>query len=234
VLAADSAPLPSVWGSVLGLQGILTARGRLAEVKRLLDSSVTSGVMAAKGLYVLHAAAGLGMDAEAEKVIAELSGDYRKMGAGRLWYHGIWLAHRGDTTGLDQVANAAVRLAETSQAQLDISTARSIVARRALLRADTAQAITLLKGVTPAGDGSHIEWGMQEPFGQEQLLLAELLLARGQARESIEAASHLDHPRPIIYLMYLRQSLEFRRRATEHLGDSAAASTFRIALARLR
>ncbi|TFG45568.1 MAG: serine/threonine protein kinase [Gemmatimonadales bacterium] len=233
ILAADSAPVGARWGAILGLQGILTARGRLSDVEALLDSTVASGVFAAKGLYVIHAAAGLGMDARAATVIVELGGEYQQMGSGRLWYHGIWLAHRGDRAELAKVARALASLAERGRTRLDISTSNSIAARLALLEADTGRAITLLGGVSPSGDGAHIEWGMQEPFGQEQLLLAELLLARGQAAEAIQVANRLDHPRPIIYLVYLRQSLELRIRAAEALRNPDMATMYRVRLTRL-
>ena len=192
----------------------------------MLDSAVASGLMAAKGLYVIHAAAGDGMDSSAAAVIKELAGDYAQMPAELLWYHGIWLAHLGDRSGLATVAEAAKRRAERLATPLDRSTAASMGARLAVLTGDTAQAIDLLRQVVPTGDVAHIEWGMQEPFGQEQLLLAELLLARGQAEEAIETAGHLDWPRPIIYLVFLRQSIELRIRAAEQLGRADLASAF--------
>jgi len=233
VLALKNTPDTVRWGAILGLHGILAARGRNQEVKPLLDGAVVSGLMAAKGLYVIDAVAGLGMDAQAENVIAELGGDYQKMGAARLWYHGIWLAHRGDQANLGQVSRALSRIAEVSGDQFDISSAKSVAARLALLEADTGRAIVLLGGVVPAGDAPHIEWGMQEPFGQEQLLLAQLLLARGQASEAIRVADRLDGPRPIIYLVYLRQSLELRIRAAEWLGRADLAAEYKMRLAKL-
>jgi len=234
VLVADSAPLAARWGAVLGLQGLMTARGRLGEIAPLLDSAVTSGVMAAKGLYVIHAAAGQGMDQQAAAVIAELAGNYDKMSVARLWYHGIWLAHTGDRANLARVSTAISRRADSGGTQLDISTAKSIAARLALLEGDSAQAITLLESVIPAGDGSHIEWGVQEPFGQELLLLAQLLFARGRTEEALRVADRLDHPGPIIYLVYLRQSLELRIQAAEQLGKSQLADGYRARLAQLQ
>lgn len=233
VLAADSAPLSARWGAVLGLQGIETARGSLMAVEAILDSAVAAGILAAKGLYVVHAAAGHGMDRQAAAVIAELAGDYTRMGTGRLWFHGIWLAHLGDRTGLAAVAAAATHLADSTGMRLARSTAASLSGRLALLSADTTAAIAQLLEVAPAGDGAQIEWGMQEPFGQERLLLAEVLLARGRPQEAIEAADLIDHPRPIIYLVFLRESLDLRIRAAEQLGKAELAAGYRARLARL-
>jgi hypothetical protein len=128
------------------------------------------------------------------------------------------------------VSRVLSRIADSTGTQLDISTAKSIGARLALLEADTARAIALLRGVVPAGGGSHIEWGMQEPFGQEQLLLAELLLAQSRPADALQVADRLDHPRPIIYLVYLRQSLELRILAAEHMGRSDLTKAFRSRL----
>jgi hypothetical protein len=233
ILATDSAPVGARWGAVLGLQGVLTARGRLSEVEALLDTTVAAGVFAAKGLYVIHAAAGLGMDAQAATVIAELGGDYQQMGPERLWYHGIWLAHRGDRANLVKVADALSHLRTGSMEPLLVSTSNGISARLALLDADTARAIALLRHVAPAGGFSALEWGMQAPFGGEQLLLAELLFARGQFDEALLVADRLDHSAPIIYLVYLRPSLELRIKAAELLERADLAATIRKRLAKL-
>jgi serine/threonine-protein kinase len=234
VLADPGASESARWGGVMGLQGLLTMRQQMDAVKRLLDSAVASGVMAAKGLYVVHAAAGMGLDEQAAQVIAELAGDYTKMGAARLWYHGIWLARRADTAGLRAVAIALGARAAATADQFTRSTERGIAARLTLLEGDTIRAVALLREVVPAGDSRHIEWGVQEPFGAERLLLAQLLLARGEPGPSIEAAMHLDGPRPIIYLMFLRESLLVRLRAAERLGRSALATEYRERLTRLQ
>jgi serine/threonine-protein kinase len=234
VFTTASAPSGARWGAVLGLQGILTARNRLDEVKRVLDSAVASGLMAAKGLYVIHAVAGSGMDAQAGAVIAELAGDYDKMSPARLWYHGVWLAHIGDRANLSKVAAKLSHQAESSRRPLDVFAARSIAARLALLDADTSRAIALLEGIGPAGSGAGIEWGMEEPFGQEQLLLAELLLTRGRAQEALEVATGIDHPRPITYLVYLRPSLLLRIRAAESLRNRQLAGAYEVRVRSLK
>ena len=166
-------------------------------------------------------------------MIGELSGDYGTMGPARLWYHGTWLAHRGDRVNLAKVEGALVRLRAEIDDPLTRSTANAIGARLALLDGDTAGAIALLRGVSPVGGFAGIEWGVQPPFGGEQLLLAELLLARGEAEEAIRIAGRLDHPAPIIYLVFLRSSLELRLRAARLLGNTRLTSEFESRLTRL-
>jgi hypothetical protein len=210
------------------------ARGQPTDAKAVLDSAVASGVMAGKGLYVVEAAEGLGADAEAAQVIKELSGDYSQMGQARLWYHGIWLAHIRDREELRKVATTLAQLAAADGDPLSNSSAKSISARLALLDGDSAQAIVLLRGAVPAGSGTLTEWGLQEPFGGERLLLARLLLARGQADEALQVATRLDHPRPEVYLVFLRPSLDVRLQAAEALGNANLAAEYRNQLGRLR
>jgi len=219
VFSAASAPPNARWGAVLGLQGLLTAEDRLGETRRVLDSAVATELMAAKGLYVLQAAAGHGMDDRAAAVIAELGSDYGRMPRHLLWYQGIWLAHRGDRINLAKVSRALDQLAERGGSPLDLSTSRSMRARLALMDADTGQAIALLRDVVPACSFVELEWGVPEPFGMEQLLLARLLLARASPDQALKVAARLDHPSPIIYLAFLRQSLEVRAAAAAMLGN---------------
>jgi hypothetical protein len=75
---------------------------------------------------------------------------------------------------------------------------------------------------------------MEEPFGQEQLLLAELLLAQGRARETLEVATGLDHPRPITYLVYLRQSLMVRIKAAESLHNQRLVGAYEVRVRNLK
>lgn len=233
VFSSSTAPLSARWGAALGLQGILTAEARLDEVNRVLDSAVTTGLLQAKGLYIVQAAAGHGMDSAAAAVIAELGSDYDRMPRHLLWYQGVWSAHRKDRASLLRVARALKQLADTSPGQLNRSTANGMAARVALLDHDTTRAIALLRQVIPAGDFTEIDWGIPEPLGPEQLLLAQLLLATGDPSGAIIAAARLEHPYPIIYLVYLRQSLELRATAAEVLGVESRLR-YRERLATLR
>jgi tRNA A-37 threonylcarbamoyl transferase component Bud32 len=233
LFTSTAAPTSPRWGAVLGLQGLLTARGKLGQVRALLDSAVATGLPAANGLYVVHAVQGDGMDDRAGGVIASLAGDYGGMSAARLWYHGVWEAHRGNREAVRAVVAALARRAAASRDPFDVATRRAIEARALLLDGDTAAAIALLEQVTPAGSGAEIEWGMVGPFGAEQLLLAELLLARGRPADAQAVAARFDHGRSIIHLTYLRRSLALRVRAAEALGREEVARGHRARLARL-
>ena len=62
-------------------------------------------------------------------------------------------------------------------------------------------------------------WNPWEALGGERLLLARLLLARGEARAALQVASNFDAPSPVTYLPYLPASLELRIEAAERVGD---------------
>jgi hypothetical protein len=54
----------------------------------------------------------------------------------------------------------------------------------------------------------------------ERLLLARLLLARGEALAALQVASNFDAPSPVAYLPYLPASLALRITAADRLGDA--------------
>ena len=64
-------------------------------------------------------------------------------------------------------------------------------------------------------------------------MLAQLLLARGQAAEALDVAGGFDSPVPVAYLMYLPASLSIRVQAAEQLGDTRLAEAGRARLAAL-
>jgi hypothetical protein len=69
-------------------------------------------------------------------------------------------------------------------------------------------------------------WGLWESLGSERLLLAELLMARGEYALALRIADGFDHPQPAIYLVYLPASLALRARAGERLGRPRLAEEF--------
>jgi hypothetical protein len=70
-----------------------------------------------------------------------------------------------------------------------------------------------------APDGAALTWNPWEALAGERLLLAELLLARGEALAALQVASNFDAPAPISYLPYLPASLTLRITAADRLGD---------------
>ncbi|MGH7718426.1 MAG: protein kinase domain-containing protein [Gemmatimonadaceae bacterium] len=234
VLDVDSAPLDARWGSVIGLQSVLAAQGKRDSVVAVLDAAAASGLPAAMGLYVVDAVAGLETNARADSVIATLGGPYEAMGSTRLWYNGIWQAHRRDVGRLTAIVNAMEALDGRPGVRGVRTLAAALSARLAVLLADSTRALAYLRTISPHATPREISWGFWEPLAGERLLLSELLMARHEYEEALRVADGFDHPQPIVYLLYLPASLRLRIDAAEKLGRSEAAARYRNRLQALR
>jgi tetratricopeptide (TPR) repeat protein len=233
VFGNPSGSLGDRWGAFLGLQGILAAEGRTSELRGVIDSAVASGLGLANQLYVLDALAGLGVDAEAREVVAQVRpGSGGQTPPFALWLAGEWKAHFGDRPGATALREA---LAATAIEGKPGSTryADALSARLELFNGDTAAAITRLRAVLGAVVQDNLDWGVGQSLAPERWLLAELLLALGQPREAISAAATFDDPVPAVFLPYLPVSLSLRRRAAEALGQGSEARRYQSRLAAL-
>jgi tRNA A-37 threonylcarbamoyl transferase component Bud32 len=213
------------WNALLGLQSLLLAEGRPLEAKALLADAVAHGQMAAMGLYVVDAVAGYGMDAEAADVIKSLAAPYDSMSLQRLWYFGVWSAHRGERERLDTIVHA-MRLRAAAEPGPDTVLVAAIAARAALMHADTAAAIQRLRGLRPWFTRPDLASGLWQSFASDRLLLSQLLLRRGAYDEALNIAGVLDHPQPLIYPMYLPASLAVREEAARRLGRAQLAEGY--------
>jgi hypothetical protein len=73
-------------------------------------------------------------------------------------------------------------------------------------------------------------WLYFEPLAPDRLTLARLLLATGRPAEALAHASAFDHQQPVVFLAFLRPSLELRAQAAERLGNTTRAAAFRARL----
>ena len=220
------------WNATLGLQSLLLAQGRRDSAKAVLDSAVGSGLMASMSLYVVDAVAGGGMDTSAAAVIQSLAGPYGSMGTERLWYHGIWAYHVRQVERLDTIVRIMARHALAGPDPDSLLTA-ALSVRLALLRGDSAGALKSLRRMRPSAPRPDLASGVWQSLASERLLLAELLLARGESAEALSVAGGFDHPQPLIYLMYLPASLAVRHQAVRRLGQADLAERFRQRLVAL-
>jgi hypothetical protein len=106
-------------------------------------------------------------------------------------------------------------------------------ARLSLLRGDSTRAITELQALKPTARRNDIAWQPWESLGAERMMLAELLLARGNPRRAIDVATLIDAPEPFAYLYWLRSSLQLRVRAADQLHDVRLAKSYRARLSQL-
>ena len=178
VLANERAPSNERWGALLGLQGLLTAQGRLAKVRALLDSEGAAQV-GGPVLYLIVAAAGAGLDDRAAEVADGFGTKYESMSTPILWALGTWAAHRTDTIALRAISSALTRKADSTGARADSLMARVVAAHAILSRGDSAAALDSIQALIPNAPLADIEWQPWESLGEQRLLLARLLLSRG-------------------------------------------------------
>jgi tetratricopeptide (TPR) repeat protein len=217
-------PLGHRWGAFLGLQGVLAAEGRVTELRRLVDSAVPGGMDLAPQLYLLDALARVKVEDEASAVAERLARD--DMGKARpftLWLLGAWYARSGDSAATNTVRKEVARRAANTKDPWIARYGDALTARLKLLGGDTATAIEQLRHGLSAGRREKLDWDVGESLAADRLLLAELLLSRGQAAEAMSVAAVFDHPAPAVFLPFLPASLTLRQRAALALGDEKQA-----------
>jgi eukaryotic-like serine/threonine-protein kinase len=226
------------FGALLGLHGLLIAEGRGADARALLEGDTLFRASYRGQFYILGALAGAGLEREADAFAEGARRTYRSspdnLGSLALWFLGSWIAHRGGAAEAQEMSERILRNAPAGSPRRDSLLAASLRARATLARGDSAEAIRQLRALTPtATSHQDLAWSPWESLGGERLLLAQLLLARGQAAEALDVAGGFDSPVPVSYLMYLPASLSVRVQAAEQLGDTRLAQAGRARLAAL-
>ena len=234
VLASNAERNTTKWGALKGLQGLLIASGRDEEAVAVIDSAYRSGLVAAMGLYFVGALSGADMQREASDAAALLmgwvNGELSRFSlAQSLWMMGAWYAANGD------LENARAAYAELRS--------RSIRSRHEKLYADllsphvwlalgdTSRAIAELRSLVPTAPADTLQWISGEALSIERVLLARLLLTRGQYREAHDVAVTLDHQWPVFFPQQVPQSLVIRISAADRLGMNKLADGYRTRLA---
>jgi hypothetical protein len=229
VLASATSSEQERWGALLGLQSLLLAMNRLDEARPLLDTS-----NAGAWLYLLDAGAGYPCGDGAFRAARTLVPDYHTKNMPTLWLYGQWLARRDSAALVIDVARRAAAKADSTERRRDRLIAEILDAYAALAAADTAKAIELFRSLKATGRKRDISWQPWESLGAERMVLARLLEEQGRHEEAYRASATLDHPEPIIYPLYLRESLELRARAADALGWRDVAARHRARLEALR
>jgi tetratricopeptide (TPR) repeat protein len=240
VLAADSATRAQRWGALLGLQSVHLAVGDSPAADSVLESPVAAGMAnGVAALRLLDAVAGGEFEQEATSAAARFGTSYPTMPAANLWLLGQWEHSRGNLAALRQITDVARARVDSSAKQTPRAVASAVLlsqsmeARVALLEGDTARAVSMLRALRPSEPRSTLTWGTFEALGAERLLLARLLLANGKPSEAERVAAQLDAAEPVIYLLYLRPSLELRIAAAQRMDDQALAARYERRLAGL-
>jgi hypothetical protein len=236
VLAFDTSTGPqrtrTQFGALIGLQSVLVARGRSQEAGELLESDTLFNPTYRGDFYLLNAMAGLPFQQQAESFagiqLARFRREPSSVGNVDLWFLGSWAAHQGRGEVATEIADTIGARNAASGSRRDSLLVASLVAQAVLARGDSSAALERLRALVPtAEDWSALVWNPWESLGQERLLLARLLLARGEALAALQVASNFDAPAPVTYLPYLPASLSLRIEAAERLGNARLVQQLR-------
>jgi tetratricopeptide (TPR) repeat protein len=167
------------------------------------------------------------------RALDSLSSEYAKLRTDRLWYLGLIAFRLRDTAALASIQRIVQSRADSSGESTDRLIAAEGSARLSVLRRDSTTAIKELLALKPTGRRNDIAWQPWESLGPERMILAELLLAKGDAQGAINIATLIDAPEPVSYLYCLRSSLRLRLRAAEQLRDDRLIKMYRARLSRL-
>jgi serine/threonine protein kinase len=234
VFQNHAAPLGYRWGAFLELQGLLAAEGRITELRALVDSAVANGLDDARLLYLLDALAGVSVEPEASAEAVRLAGQGTdKPPPFALWLLGVWHTRNGNRAGTEAISSAISARATRTHDPWAARFAEVLGARLMLLAGDTAGAIGRLRPALGLGRKDVLNWSLGESLAPDRLLLAELLLARGQPAEAIAVAGVFDHQAPAVFLPFLPASLMLRQRAALTLGRKSEARRFQERLVAL-
>jgi serine/threonine-protein kinase len=242
LLRNDTAATPEAagrrYGALKGLQNILLAQGRTDEAAAQIDSAIARWRFG-PSLYLLDAPV---IDAFRERARGVAQSDsiaygpaYARAPTNRLWYLGVWEAHFGRPEIARAVARELRARASGGGDQRHLLLASSVEAHATFASGDTASALAMLDALVPAtAPGDVVRWQEPDALGAERLLLARLLVARGQFERAIGVANVFDAAWPSIHVLYLPASLELRAGAAAALGDRRLESQFRNRLVALR
>jgi tRNA A-37 threonylcarbamoyl transferase component Bud32 len=231
LLADTRVPVATRGGALLAIVPQLAATRRaddIAALTRLPD--LPAAYLPA--VYLTTAAAGAGFEDEARALADSLSADYSAYRTGTLWMLALYEARRSPAR-VDAIRNVLALKADSSGTARDAALHRAVSARLALLQGDTASAIRLLLTVEPHDGRMAVGWEPAASYGPEVLLLARLLLARGDHEAARRAATRLDMPEPVSYPLYLRESLAVRISAAAAMRNQRLADHYRRRLQQL-
>ena len=225
------------WSSMVGLQSVMLAEGKVSETVALLDSALALGYRDVYTLYLFNSPLSGAFDhgsREAESVAHRIYGErYRGLPAVNLWLLGIWLAGAGQSENAAALADELSSHLAGSSPSLRGLLPESLRAHMELAEGRDLEAISVLSSLVPEAPLWSMYWKLAEPLPLERIQLARALLRRGDARQAHEVAASFDHPAAITFAAYLGPSLAIRLQAAEEMNRTDLARGYRDRLARL-
>jgi eukaryotic-like serine/threonine-protein kinase len=238
VLERDDLTRAERWSATLGLMGVLAIENRVEELGELLDETLAAGEGSTRFLFALGVVAGVDLRDRAEAVDAEAETmwgpDYEATSNPHtLWLLSLWNSIEGDLEVAEVLSGRLRDLAEEGTDPVTRVLADAARAHVSTARGDSASALSTLQALDPAFGRVVLDYGLVEPLAPERMLLAELLLARGDAEEAYRTAALFDHPGAAIFVPFVARSLELRARAARAMPGRQWAERARQAEERL-
>lgn len=220
LLETAGTTIDSRYVAFLGLLGLLAATNQ-PEAAAAVRGWTGVSDLPLKTPVLVVAASGFAFAAEAATIAEAASGLYDRLPSDALWALGLWEFRTGNHDRLQRIASELRKRATAGTAtRRDRLIASAAMARERLATGDTAAALSNLLNLAPSGQRQAIAWDPSESLGAERILLAEILQARGAEGEAMRVAAMLDATEPIVYPLYLRQSLQLRERIARSQGDA--------------
>jgi hypothetical protein len=217
VLGRADATRDERFDALQGLEGVLLAQGRGAELSEVLDQAAADGEGSLPFLILFGALvspdlveAARAVDSQAE---AGWGPDYAVLDPLTAWTLAVWNAFEGDLKTLESLDRRLAGLAAESDDARTRLMADAVRAHRVLADGDTTGALERFEALRSVAPRQQLDNGFAEPLAVERLRLAELLLATGRAERAWEVASIFDHPQPFMFVAFVTRSLEIRSEA---------------------
>ena len=221
------------FGTFVGLQSMLSAMECTQDLQLLLDSAAAKGLgRAGKLFYIVDAAVGAPVDADAEFLADSLRDELETLPANRLWFLATWDLFRGRADDARAVHETLMTLADTNRAAARM--AAGLSPRVQLAEGDTAAALLRFESLTATAPRQVLSYPW-ESLGFERLTYARILLERGEYEEAFRVASVFDSPgaASLIFSAFLPASLQLRFWAAQGMGNQQLSKRMRERLTRL-
>jgi hypothetical protein len=225
------------------------ASGNTERAKVLIDSLSAAYAPIWGSFAVVYAVASNVLLREAALFVDGLGTDYLSIDFQEMWALALWESRNGATDALNAVHEALIerrtRGLNPSYAIASLRKLEEVVQARLLLaKGDSSAAIAALRGLRPEAPAGAIRQNAWDALAAEQVLLARLLMARADQvqdvrqanqdyQDALDIALNVANGEPVIFVVYLRSSLEIAHRAAIKLGDTRLASEAERRLAEL-
>ena len=215
------------------LQSLLARQGRTEELERLLASSYGSEFSGAWYL-LLAAAAGAPFERAVDSLVLAQGEDYPRMGTVKLWFLGLWEAHRADASRLRAIEQIMAAKADSSGSRQDRLLADIVAAHGSGVRGDSAEALRRLSALRPRATRTEAVWSYWGPLSFEHLALARLRHAAGDDLGALAAVAAFEAPAsPVSDWLCQPAAFVVGVHAAEALGRRDLASRYRARLKRI-